>query len=353
MVMPEYMQIRAYLYNMISKTNDPNMQIPPENELARLFGVSRVTVRGAIKGLVKDKFLVPKRGLGTFVNTAKLSRNSFHMPTIGLINGDGRHVKSYFTPAIAESVRQCGMDAELVFIPDSRSPERIIEIARKEMDAVIWENPQHSKENMKILEAFKAASIPVLSLNMADGESFGENDCIVRNMEQAHGTDLAEYLHSLGHKDLLLLHNSLGSVSGKGSSYDGYCKKMSELCNGESINTAAFNLPDFIAELDKTGADFLKPFSVIYVISSCLPYAVSAINKAGIKIPDDISLLVYGNTNRKVCNGLKADFVDDFSQLQDHISDWLISRVQEKANNELFIRTYKNQMIRGETIKAR
>ena len=61
-VMPEYMRVRKYLYNLISKCSGNDLRIPPENELTRIFGVSRVTVRGAIRGLVKDNLLITRRG---------------------------------------------------------------------------------------------------------------------------------------------------------------------------------------------------------------------------------------------------------------------------------------------------
>ncbi len=42
--------------------------LPPERDLAQALGVSRVTVRNAIRGLVKDGLLVQRRGAGTFVS---------------------------------------------------------------------------------------------------------------------------------------------------------------------------------------------------------------------------------------------------------------------------------------------
>lgn len=42
-------------------------RLPPEYELARYFGVSRVTIRAAIKLLVNEGKLLVKHGIGTFV----------------------------------------------------------------------------------------------------------------------------------------------------------------------------------------------------------------------------------------------------------------------------------------------
>jgi DNA-binding GntR family transcriptional regulator len=45
----------------------PGMRLPSENELAAHYGVSRMTVRRAIEGLITDGYLRSKRGSGTFV----------------------------------------------------------------------------------------------------------------------------------------------------------------------------------------------------------------------------------------------------------------------------------------------
>jgi GntR family transcriptional regulator len=48
--------------------------IPSENDLLRLFGVSRATVRRTIEILVNDGFLLKKRGKGTFVRKSKYEK---------------------------------------------------------------------------------------------------------------------------------------------------------------------------------------------------------------------------------------------------------------------------------------
>lgn len=46
---------------------EPGDQIPPEEELAHEFGVSRATIREAISELAVEGYLVKRRGIGTFV----------------------------------------------------------------------------------------------------------------------------------------------------------------------------------------------------------------------------------------------------------------------------------------------
>jgi GntR family transcriptional regulator len=50
---------------------EPGDQIPAEDEVARLFGVSRATVREAVSELVVEGYLVKRRGIGTFVRAPR------------------------------------------------------------------------------------------------------------------------------------------------------------------------------------------------------------------------------------------------------------------------------------------
>ena len=66
--LPLYQQLqralRAAIDRRILESNDA---LPPERDLAEEFGVSRITVRKAIDGLVSEGLLVRRQGSGTFV----------------------------------------------------------------------------------------------------------------------------------------------------------------------------------------------------------------------------------------------------------------------------------------------
>ncbi|GAB6037892.1 GntR family transcriptional regulator [Fundidesulfovibrio butyratiphilus] len=69
---PKYQVIYEWLSAQITgKTFRPGDKIPGESELARMFGVHRMTVRQAIDKLVGDHILVRKRGRGTFLLSEK------------------------------------------------------------------------------------------------------------------------------------------------------------------------------------------------------------------------------------------------------------------------------------------
>ncbi len=70
---PAYYQIAVDVRERIQRQEWlTGAQIPPEAELAKTYGVSRVTMRQALAELVKDGLLVRQRGSGTFVSQRPL-----------------------------------------------------------------------------------------------------------------------------------------------------------------------------------------------------------------------------------------------------------------------------------------
>ena len=67
-VVPLYYQVQHMIAQRISRGEYPSgAQLPPENELSRELGVSRVTVREALRVLAEQKILIKIQGRGTFV----------------------------------------------------------------------------------------------------------------------------------------------------------------------------------------------------------------------------------------------------------------------------------------------
>ena len=75
---PRYKAIEDFLLERIGNGDYPlHHQIPPEEQLARDFSVSRMTANKAINNLVQQGYLIRQAGLGTFVTDRK-SESSLH-----------------------------------------------------------------------------------------------------------------------------------------------------------------------------------------------------------------------------------------------------------------------------------
>ena len=79
-LIPLYAQLEKILLKRITSGEFlPGDMIPSEIELGSEYGISRITVRKAIEGLVTEGLLTKKRGRGTIVNAPKFVDDTFSL----------------------------------------------------------------------------------------------------------------------------------------------------------------------------------------------------------------------------------------------------------------------------------
>jgi GntR family transcriptional regulator len=73
---PRHSQISQWLRDQIENGNfKPEEKLPSENELAKKFDVSRVTIRRALQSLESDSIIYRCQGLGSFVSDKRAPHN--------------------------------------------------------------------------------------------------------------------------------------------------------------------------------------------------------------------------------------------------------------------------------------
>ena len=70
---PKYLAVREHLRRRVSALPEHSL-LPPEPQLCAEYGVSRITLRRAVDGLVADGYLVREQGRGTFVARPSVRR---------------------------------------------------------------------------------------------------------------------------------------------------------------------------------------------------------------------------------------------------------------------------------------
>lgn len=349
MNMPEYMKIRSYLYNLMMHSDRKNLQIPSENELCRIFNVSRITVRGAIQRLVQDNYLIPRRGIGTFMNPDMVGEDLRSMSCIGLIDGDGRCVHNPCDPLIALAVKQMGMNFDIIYLPDSDAPERLVEQIRTSISAVIWNQPRLGSDIY--ISALKEAGIPLL-ITKLDKKALPRTDRLFSSPEQ-RGKLLAEYLFSRGKTRMLFVHNfsaiALRDNLSEDSPHRTYCGRMSELAGSRYQEPLVMSSIELESSLSQNKS-FLKSFDVIYSLSEMAPLIMEIMRKYKINIPEDISYMGYGLISPAFFNGKRPDYIDNTSVWHTAVSEWLDLRVRRKCSDGVFERHLDFTVVSGETI---
>lgn len=86
---PYYLQIyHEILERILSKTYLPNQPIPSESELVKEFGVTRATVRNAVKKLQSEGLIITEKGKGSYVSQPKIEQSLFKFYSFGRDHGE-------------------------------------------------------------------------------------------------------------------------------------------------------------------------------------------------------------------------------------------------------------------------
>jgi GntR family transcriptional regulator len=135
---PLYVQVVEELRAKISSGDClPGQKIPPESQLCEEFGVSRITIRRAVKTLVDERLLYSKQGKGTFVNPVKIGR---------------RLPKLY---SFSEDMKELGLE------PSSRTLERTLGEVDPETAALL-DLPESDRLVNQIARVRMANKVPIL-----------------------------------------------------------------------------------------------------------------------------------------------------------------------------------------------
>lgn len=79
-ILPAYLQIEEELAEQIERGDlAPGARLPTERDLSERFGVSRMTVRGALARLQQRGLIDRRQGSGTFVGEPKLRHDAAHL----------------------------------------------------------------------------------------------------------------------------------------------------------------------------------------------------------------------------------------------------------------------------------
>jgi GntR family transcriptional regulator len=127
-IKPRYMQIRDDIKEKIESGywNEGDL-IPPEVELAKTYGVSRVTIRTAISYLVNEHYLDRVAGFGTTILRNKPSLQNFT-----LISSSTNEMKEMGLPfkTIFAEVREIGANRYLADIFSINISDKLINLRR-------------------------------------------------------------------------------------------------------------------------------------------------------------------------------------------------------------------------------
>jgi DNA-binding LacI/PurR family transcriptional regulator len=164
--------IRKHLYR-IAKMGRPGEKLPSEKQICELFSVARGTARAAIKDLIDEGIVIPRKGAGVFIKDTSTFTKSERL--IGIAYGNGRQAYySHYNGLItAGAIRRiCLQGHSYSILENMLDVEKWgEEISQLSLHGVLWINPrvQHAK-------ALAGSKMPVVALGTFISEASTLNE---------------------------------------------------------------------------------------------------------------------------------------------------------------------------------
>ena len=295
---PKYFQLQTWLQDRIEQgyysTND---KIPTENELVKLSGLSRATVRKSLRNLENNGFIIRKKRICSFVKKLKKSPN--YGKTVGLLVPD---IRSGYAPILARGAEDEAVknDISLVLCNTDDNPRQAIyhieRLIKLSVSGVIYiPVAATDRKNIQIISKLKKANIPIV---LADrGIKNSDLDLVTTNNFKG-SRQITQYLIDKGHKKIAFLSNKLYST--ERLRYDGFVSKMMEKDlpihkNVTILDKSAFNVNNYLEHAHQILKN-RKNFTAVYAGHDRIALLFYAAAKnLGLSVPQDFSIVGYDN----------------------------------------------------------
>ena len=284
---PKYLLVEDHIRKQISQRKLTS-KLPGERILARDLGYSYMTVRKAIENLVNEGLLYKVPTKGTYVASQKQQK-----PKTGTIGYflDSRIAGGLSSPyyglifnAIAKATAEHGYS--LVYFTNSDQTD-LYKLLKK-FDGVIASSFLRVES---LIQEIKAV-IPVVTIdNSAADKSIPS--VIIDNFSAE--VESVDYLCSLGHEHIGFMTGLEDSDVGK-NRYEGYKNGLHKY-GIDADETLVFR-GNYTFGSGVSGVEYFlslkqRPTAIICANDSMALGAISSLQKAGLKVPDDISVIGF------------------------------------------------------------
>lgn len=294
---PKYLQVKNILREYLRKHYKVGQKIPTEIELIQQFQVSRNTVRQAISELEDEGILSKEQGRGTFfLGTAPDGQR------VDALIGVVTPAPSYIYPQIIHGIQEVAYKKRynIVLGTPARHTENELEclehLLEKNIDGLIFESSGGFTEiqESKSLRRLKELSIPVVLMAWAlDGLDLS----YVSLDDVEVGFRATRYLIEAGHTRIACVYP--GDLFPGIQRYQGYRKALEtygvehddrldkpERAWGWMRTENIAKLTTELLELETA-----RPSAIFYFNDDAALRGYVSIREAGLKIPDDISVI--------------------------------------------------------------
>ncbi|MCJ7842426.1 GntR family transcriptional regulator [Lederbergia sp. NSJ-179] len=343
----------------------PGDKIYSENELSKMFQVSRHTIRQAIGELVHEGLLYREQGAGTFCAeqpkelSSPLPKQTTSGKNIGIIT---TYISDYIFPSIIR-----GMESYLtakgysLFLSstnnDVEKEKQCLEaMLERKVDGLIIEPTKSSGYNPNIpyyLE-LEQKNIPYLMINQYYSQL---NPPYILLDDEKGGMLATEHLIELGHNKIIGIFKTddLQGIYRMKGFINAFRNHKIPFQNDTVISYTTEDLPDaFQEKIEKLIADPEKiPTGMVCYNDEIALTIIRILKEHGYRIPDDISIIGYDNSSLAEASEVKITSINHpKAQLGRDAAKWIVNAIEQPDTFEKSSITYEPELIIRESTKA-
>lgn len=341
------MQIAEYFKTQITQgLISPGDQLLTESEIVSKFIVSRHTVRIALMQLEKSGYIYKEQGKGTFCSTRDKHTKK---RTIAVI---ATYMSNYIFPSIIRGIEEVLSEAGynlMLLNTNNEKPkeaECLLKIIDNDVVGLIVESTMSAYENvnLKWYKELEKKDVPYIMMNA----KYDELDPAYVIMDDVEGEYLiTKYLLQLGHRKIAGIFKK-DDIQGVNRQL-GYKKAMSEFgitISDEFINNfetkeLAFTPYEFTTNLIHKKE---RPTAIACYNDQIATYVLEAVRDAGLRIPEDISITGYDDSDIAIATELKfTTVIHPKEEMGRRTARLLINMIEEKAKKPTYI--YKPELL--------
>ncbi len=297
----KYNQIEEELKALILEEKiKPGEKMPSENVLSKQYGVSRQTVRKAISDLVNEGFVYAVQGSGTYCSDA--SRFKKDSRDIAVVM---TYLSDYIFPKVISGIdsvlSENGYSIVLKNTNNSRTREIkcLEELIEKNIDGIIIE-PSKSNvfcKHKDLYDRLDKYGIPYIFIQGSYSVMEDKPHVIMDDEKGAYL--LTGYLISQGHKNIIGVFKS-DDTQGQ-NRHKGYAKALAKAgLTYDPENVIWFYTEDRAVHpytnLQKMIKSGKKVDAIVAYNDQIAFHLIKAIRELGLKVPQDISITGYDNS---------------------------------------------------------
>ncbi|MEZ0537474.1 GntR family transcriptional regulator [Caldicellulosiruptoraceae bacterium PP1] len=347
-----YNKLIAIIEQNNLKTGD---KLGTEEELCKLFGTSKITIKKALELLEKDGIVYKIRGKGIFIKNQlinvqenKAESTEKYKKCIGLILEDidqsfGKNFTKYFLKYSSEY----GYDVITKISINSYENEKIAinQLMESEVKGIVM-NPVHNESYNPEIVQLSIKNFPIV---LIDKKFAGLNIASVSINHKEAMQNLTRYLIKMNHKNIGIISFAPTAASSIEERINGYIEELAinnikykkryvfteipfEACWNYNIENDSHLTREAINSICKYLNNNKEITSLICINTNTLYLTLKALMKMNLKVPDDISLVCFDTSyfamypNNILITHIKQD--------EERIAQLAIECIDKLVNNQ-------------------